>query len=39
MNNFIFFEQFLDVEAINVDTDDWVFGCNAVEIYEHQRYW
>ncbi|XP_055304147.1 GPI inositol-deacylase isoform X2 [Sitodiplosis mosellana] len=30
--------QFLNVEAINVDTDDWVFGCNAVDIHEHQRY-
>ncbi|XP_031625609.1 GPI inositol-deacylase [Contarinia nasturtii] len=30
--------QILNVEAINVDIDDWVFGCSAVEIHEHQRY-
>lgn len=29
----------LTVEAINVDTDDWVFGCNAVDTDGKQRYW
>lgn len=33
------FKQILNVEAINVDTDDWVFGCVANEIDKNQRYW
>lgn len=31
--------QFVHVEAINVDIDDWVFGCNAIEVHGNQRYW
>lgn len=31
--------RFLSVEAINIDTDDWVFGCNALESDGRQRYW
>lgn len=34
-----YFFQFLNVEAINVDIDDWVFGCNADKFNEDQRYW
>ncbi|XP_037028365.1 GPI inositol-deacylase [Bradysia coprophila] len=30
--------QILDVEAINVDTDDWVFGCAATEVTSNMRY-
>lgn len=31
--------QILSVEAVNVDIDDWVFGCVANEIDGVQRYW
>lgn len=31
--------QMLNVEAINVDDDDWVFGCAAVENDGRQRFW
>lgn len=31
--------QILSVEAINVDIDDWVFGCAAIENDGTQRYW
>lgn len=31
--------QILSVEVVNVDIDDWVFGCAAVEVDESQRYW
>ncbi|KAJ6637478.1 GPI inositol-deacylase, partial [Pseudolycoriella hygida] len=30
--------QILDVEAISVDTDDWVFGCAASEVTSVMRY-
>lgn len=39
MSNKMVHLQFLDVEGINVETDDWMFGCNAVEFKENQRYW
>lgn len=29
----------LNVEAINIDTDDWVFGCSASDTDGTQRYW
>lgn len=31
--------QILSVEAVNVDIDDWVFGCAAHENDGTQRYW
>lgn len=31
--------QILNVEAVNVDIDDWVFGCAANENDGLQRYW
>lgn len=31
--------QILNVEALNVDIDDWVFGCAANENDGTQRYW
>lgn len=31
--------QILNVEAVNVDIDDWVFGCAANEVDGAQRYW
>lgn len=32
-------QQFVNVEAINIDTDDWIFGCNAIEMHDYQKYW
>lgn len=29
----------LYVEAINMETDDWVFGCRASETNGNQRFW
>lgn len=31
--------QMLHLEAINVDTDDWVFGCRANDVTNNHRYW
>lgn len=31
--------RMLNVEAINIDDDDWVFGCAALENDGHQRFW
>lgn len=28
----------LHVEAVNLETDDWVFGCSATEIRGNQRF-
>lgn len=31
--------KILDVEAIGIETDDWVFGCSAITTYKQMRYW
>lgn len=31
--------RMLNVEAINIDDDDWVFGCAALENDGRQRFW
>lgn len=31
--------RMLEVEAINVDYDDWIFGCAANQISTNQRFW
>lgn len=30
--------KFVKIETINLDTDDWVFGCQANEVYGVSRY-
>lgn len=36
---YFFSFQMLHIEAINIDSDDWVFGCSATEVDSVQRYW
>lgn len=31
--------QMLHLEAINIDTDNWVFGCRANDVINNHRYW
>jgi len=29
----------LKVEVVNVETNDWIFGCAALDTHNHMRYW
>lgn len=39
LTGYLSLQQFVNVEAINIDTDDWIFGCNAIETHDYQKYW
>lgn len=36
---FLYISKMLNVEAIGIETNNWVFGCSAIEIYKKMRYW
>lgn len=29
----------LNLETVNIDGEDWLFGCAAIEVNNNMRYW